>query len=79
MQLQPECWLSKRWQTDRRYYVVEVGQDLWGNWLVKRNWGGLRSRRGNSITMPADNYEHALELLAAIEKRRLSRHYTPTL
>lgn len=78
MQRQPERWLTKRWQTDTRYYVVEVTQDLFGNWLVKRSWGGLRSHRGSSLTLPADNYDHALALLAAVEKRRKGRRYTPT-
>jgi len=58
--------------------VTEVKQDLCSNGLIKRNEGDLRSRRGSNITIPADNYDHALELLAAIEKRRKVRRYIPT-
>lgn len=75
---QPERWITQRWQTARRYYVVEVTQDLFGNWLVKRSWGGLGSHRSNSVTMPANDYKQALKLLEDVAKRRQQRGYVCT-
>ena len=73
--LQLEQWITARWTTERRYYVAEVGQDLFGTWQLKRSWGALRSHRGNSITIQATAYAHALQLFNQVEKRRLARGY----
>jgi hypothetical protein len=68
-------WSRERWVTASRYYIVEVIQDLFGVWLVKRSWGSLRNQRGNSLSTPAESYEHACALLTEIEKRRTARGY----
>lgn len=73
-----EHWLTRRWQTDTRYYVVEVTQDLFGYWLVKRTWGGLGNHRGNSVTTLANDYAQALKLLEEVTKRRRQRGYVCT-
>jgi len=70
--------MSNRWQKGNRYYVAELRQDLFGAWLVRRTWGSIHSHRGHSITLSADDYEHALKLLHAVEKRRKTRGYTQT-
>lgn len=75
MPYQSDRWMTLRWQTDTRYYVAEVMQDLFGNWLLRRSWGGLRSARSQSMTVHADSYEHALQLLADVQKRRTQRGY----
>lgn len=41
-----EQWLTSRWEKATRYYEAHVQQDLWGEWLVVRTWGGKGSRRG---------------------------------
>lgn len=76
MRYQPHRWVTKRWETDCRYYVAELEQDFFGELQVKRSWGGRHSRRGNSMTIHADNYTHALHLLDEVAKRRKSRGYT---
>jgi len=48
---------------------------LFGSWQLKRSWGALRSQRGNSITIPATDYAHALQLFNQVEKRRQARGY----
>lgn len=68
-------WIKTSWRTASRYYVAEIVQDLWGNWLLRRSWGGLGSRRGSSKTLPAESYEEALLLLADTAKRRQKRGY----
>lgn len=70
-----DSWTKTSWTTASRYYIAEVTQDLFGTWLLKRSWGGLGSRRGSSMTIPAENYEEALSLLDDTAKRRLKRGY----
>jgi predicted DNA-binding WGR domain protein len=68
-------WITESWQTDQRYYQADIMQDLFGTWLVKRSWGGLGSRRGNSKTTSATDHDHALKLLSEVAKRRQQRGY----
>jgi len=78
MKTDTEHWLTYRWQKGNRYYVAEVGQDLFGAWLLKRTWGSIHTHRGHSKTVCADNYEHALKLLQVVVKRRRARGYSQT-
>jgi hypothetical protein len=34
-----------RWETTQRWYEVELGRDLLGDWVVMRRWGSKASRR----------------------------------
>lgn len=68
-------WCKKRWTTASRYYVVEIKQNLFGEWLIERRWGGLKNHRGNCQSTTTENYHHALSLLDSIEKRRKTRGY----
>jgi predicted DNA-binding WGR domain protein len=70
-----DSWHREYWATASRYYVAEILQDLWGEWIVKRSWGGLGNRRGNSKTVMASSYEEALSLLDTISKHRTARGY----
>lgn len=74
---QPELWQSHRWQTDTRYYMAEISQDLWGHWLIRREWGGRTNARGNAQSLSVASYEEALVLLNATFQRRAQRGYTP--
>ena len=68
-------WVTKRWETDDRYYVAEVCQDLFGCWLVKRRWGGQKTLRGSGLAVHAEDYAHALAMLDDVAKRRRARGY----
>ena len=70
-----DSWTKTCWTTASRYYIAEVTQDLFGTWLLKRSWGGLGSRRGSSMTIPAENYEEAQMLLASVARQREKRGY----
>jgi len=78
MEIDPEQWLTYRWQKGNRYYVAELRQDLFGVWLVRRTWGCVHSHRGQNMTLYADNYDHARKLLDDVAKRRKSRVYVLT-
>ena len=71
----PERWQRRRWETDSRFYVAEITQDLWGRWLLYRRWGSRKTARGNHQTLPAASYEDALALIEATAKRREQRDY----
>lgn len=76
MEIDPERWVTYRWQKGNRYYVAELMQDLFGAWILKRTWGSIDTHRGHTKTLYADNYDHALKLLRNLEKRRKVRGYT---
>lgn len=73
---QPDRWQRHYWQTNQRYYVAEVTQDLFGNWLLRRCWGSRTSARGNQQHVAADNYPAALVALDEIAKKRKKRGYS---
>lgn len=75
MQYDTNNWRMERWETDRRFYVAEVRQDLFGNWILIRSWGSLRTQRGNSMTVMAQDYCQARQLLEEVAKRRKARGY----
>ena len=68
-------WIRKRWETEHRYYVAELCQDMFGCWLIRRSLGGKLNHRGSSLTTQAQDYEHAHRLLEEVAKRRKTRGY----
>ncbi len=71
----PNRWQRYYWQTESRYYIAEVTQDLFGQWLLARRWGSRTSACGNEQRLPVASYEEALHLLKATSKRRQARGY----
>lgn len=39
--------MTFRWESKTRYYLTFIYQDLFGDWIVQRVWGGLFNRRGS--------------------------------
>ena len=72
---QPEHWQSRCWQTDSRWYVVELVQDLWGNWQVRRSWGGRFNRITGKQSKSVSGPEEGAEILQRTAKRRQQRGY----
>jgi WGR domain len=66
---------SARWQRGDRFYRCEVREDLFGNWVVVRFWGGVNSgKRGTKETV-CQSYAEAEALFEAVAKRRARRRY----
>ena len=63
----------------RRYYQVDLVQDLFGDWTLILVWGGLESRRGRMRVVYAPSYAEGLERIASIAKRRQQRGYQKQL
>jgi predicted DNA-binding WGR domain protein len=72
-----ERWLYSAWEKDTRFYRLELLQDIWGNWIVQRNWGSqMRRGWGQSKHWQCDNYIQALQLYQNQESRRQRRGYS---
>ena len=73
---QLEKYLYSSWQKDTRFYIIELCQDLWGNWLLKTTWGSAAKKDfGRSISTVCLDYEAGVKLYYKAQKRRLSRGY----
>lgn len=73
---QLEKYLSSSWQKETRFYIIELCQDLWGNWLLKKTWGSAaKIDLGRSVSTVCSDYEAGVELYYKAEKRRLLRGY----
>ena len=68
---------SYRWEnlTTQRYYKVILTQDLFGDWVVTKVWGGFRKAGGGSKNIPCQSYEECLKLIQKIALLRLKRGY----
>ncbi|MBE9169739.1 hypothetical protein IQ238_20160 [Pleurocapsales cyanobacterium LEGE 06147] len=76
MSYQLEKYLYSSWQKDTRFYIIELCQDLWGNWLLKKTWGSSAKRDfGRSISTICPDYETGVKLYSKAKKRRLLRGY----
>lgn len=64
-----------RWETERRYYAAKLYQDLLGDWVVERAWGGLHNNIGNGAQEIVPAYSDAVAAMARIHKERRARRY----
>lgn len=65
--------ILKRWQTDTRYYEMQLVQDLLGDWCIQKYWGGRQ--RHNAKTLYVQNMEEGEKLIEKTHKIRLSHGY----
>jgi len=68
-------WQQQYWKRGDRYYCCRLAQDLFGNWLLVREWGGFTSGKRGAQEHLCENYEAGLSLLKTIAKRRCWRRY----
>ena len=70
-------WQHSTWKRNTRSYGLDLCQDLWGNWIVKRTWGSNLNRgAGQSKDIVCPDFESAQKLLLSQQQRRLKRGYT---
>lgn len=63
--------LANRWETAGRYYELYAGEDLFGQTILVKVWGGKGSGRGGSRTLagtPA-SLEWVRQSIATLRKR----------
>lgn len=73
---QHHTWINP---TKARYYQVHLAQDLFGDWTLRKVWGGIGSRRGGMHHTGLASHEDGVEQVRAIAKRRAQRDYRRVL
>ena len=58
-----------------RYYAVYLERDLFGEWNLRKVWGGMHSRRGRMRNTGVASYEAGLAVIGEIARRRVQRGY----
>lgn len=67
--------LHLRWVKGNRYYHVLMQRDLFGYYVITREWGSFTRRGGQQQVLPMEEAEQARVLLLACCKRRRVRGY----
>ena len=67
-----EAWVNPE---KARYYQVYLEQDLFGDWCLRKVWGGVHSHRGRMHNTGVSSYEAGLDRVREIAKRRAARGY----
>lgn len=69
--------IDKRFENRQtlRYYRTILSQDLFGDWVVTRVWGGIGKPSGRITHIPCPTYEDGIKLIDNIAKTRLKRGY----
>ena len=65
----------RRWINDSRYYTVRLQKNLFNEWSVLQEWGGLTNRKGNFTIKNFDNFQNAIDYTFKIAKKRTARGY----
>lgn len=75
-----ENWLKEHFirEADGRYYTVSLEQDIMGQWVIRKTWGGNTKTAGVVKILPVEDIKTAEPLLKSIRNRRLSHGYSLT-
>ena len=65
---------SRRWETPTRYYATYAHLDLFGHWVLHKQWGGKGSRLGGTRVVAVGVVSIAIAI-AQIEKQRARSGY----
>jgi len=58
-----------------RYYQVHLVRDLFGDWTLRKVWGGIGSRRGRMHSTGVSSYAEGIAQVDVIAKHRARRGY----
>jgi hypothetical protein len=66
-----------RWEhhQKQRYYRVLLIQDLFGDWVITKIWGGINQSSGRIVHLSCPSYETANIMIEQISKIREKRGY----
>jgi hypothetical protein len=75
-----DSWIHKYWENpeNKRYYSAIISQDLFGEWILERHWGGNK-KRGRKVELPCSSYEEATKQLTRLQKIRKRHGYQETV
>jgi len=71
---QPTLFMQ-RWESQRRYYVVMLTPNLFGDWELLQAWGGKGNRLGRMRALPVADYADGLAALDRVARVRERRGY----
>jgi hypothetical protein len=66
-------WKTLTWkrEKDKRIYKIFLHQDLFGNWIVSRQWGGVaKNKRGKYHQVSLDEGQALVSELVKIRRYR---------
>jgi len=66
---------SCRWETETRYYATLAHLDLFGEWILHKQWGGKGTRLGGTRVV-AVGWDAITQALPIIERQRARAGYT---
>ena len=76
MEYDLEHWQSSHWSKGTRYYCIELCQNLFGDWVIRRTWGRKNTvGSGKLLTITCYSREEALALYQKQQARRTKRGY----
>lgn len=75
MEYSIDQWRKYYFETDTRYYEIRLQQDLLGDWIIQRSWGGLKNRLHGAKQQAYPSKELAEEQLALLLKQRRKKQY----
>jgi predicted DNA-binding WGR domain protein len=59
----------------RRFYRARLEQDLFGEWTLRKVWGGVGSRLGGTSLTGVASLKDGLEAVRQLDRRRCRRGY----
>ena len=65
-----------RFQTQARYYQVDLYQDMFLDWVVVCDYGGRYTRAAHRKIIAVDDHQSGLNLVAKIAKMRVRHGYS---
>ncbi len=67
-----DIWQNWHWKSDSRYYKVLLHKDLFGNWVLSKEWGGLNNHinGGKSEVINIKDLDNLIENINNIRKTR---------
>jgi len=72
-------WQTWRWESDTRYYFLSFVQNLFGEWVLIKKWGGRYTPIHGTKTEYFQNIDNIANEVSAIfmalNKTRVSRGY----
>ena len=75
MRYEVEKWIRQEWGRQTRYYLIEIRQDIFGQWYCFRQWSCLTHKGGRSMTQNYDSYSDATDALDKLQVQRMKRGY----
>ncbi|TWC69692.1 hypothetical protein [Herbaspirillum sp. SJZ099] len=54
----------------RSTFIVDLGQDLLGDWILTQTWGGTQMQRGGGKRIVVDGHEAGLLMLQKIAQKK---------